>query len=87
MLSANSEFTQAVRSGVHIWNINGFAEEFLRVLPDYKEEFVESCKQVRVDRDSLYRKLCAVEGMMVFKPDANTFSVACRIRCKAHQKL
>lgn len=77
MLSANSEFTQAVRSGVHIWNINGFAEEFLRVLPDYKEEFVESCKQVRIDRDSLYRKLCAVEGMTVFKPDANY--IFCRL--------
>jgi histidinol-phosphate/aromatic aminotransferase/cobyric acid decarboxylase-like protein len=77
MLSANSEFTQAVRSGVHIWNINGFAEEFLRVLPDYKEEFVASCKQVRVDRDSLYKKLCAVEGMTVFKPDANY--IFCRL--------
>ena len=77
MLSANSEFTQAVRSGVHIWNINGFAEEFLRILPDYKEEFIESCKQVRADRDSLYTKLCAVKGMTVFKPDANY--IFCRL--------
>ena len=78
MLSANSEFTQAVRSGVHIWNINGFAEEFLRILPDYKEEFIESCKQVRADRDSLYTKLCAVKGMTVFKPDANY--IFCRLQ-------
>lgn len=77
MLSANSEFTQAVRSGVHIWNINGFAEEFLRILPDYKEEFIESCKQVRADRDSLYKKLCAIKGMTVFKPDANY--IFCRL--------
>ncbi len=39
MLTANSNFAEAVRNGVHIWNINGFAEEFLRLLPEYKQEF------------------------------------------------
>jgi histidinol-phosphate/aromatic aminotransferase/cobyric acid decarboxylase-like protein len=77
MLSVNSKFTEAVRNGVHIWNINGFAEEFLRILPDYKQEFIESCKQVRTDRDRLYQKLCGIEGMTVFKPDANY--IFCRI--------
>jgi len=77
MLSANSKFTKALRNGVHIWNINGFAEEFLRISPDYKEEFIESCKQVRSDRDSLYTKLCAIKGMTVFKPDANY--IFCRL--------
>jgi len=77
MLSVNSKFTKALRNGVHIWNINGFAEEFLRILPDYKEEFIESCKQVRSDRDSLYTKLCAIKGMTVFKPDANY--IFCRL--------
>jgi histidinol-phosphate/aromatic aminotransferase/cobyric acid decarboxylase-like protein len=71
MLTANAEFAKAVRDGLHIWNINGFAEEFLRLLPDYKEEFIESCKQVRTDRDKLYKKLCDIKGMTVFKPDAN----------------
>jgi len=41
MLTANSKFAEAVRNGVHIWNINGFAEEFLRRLPKYKQEFIE----------------------------------------------
>lgn len=77
MLSANVEFTEAVRNGVHIWNINGFAEEFLRILPDYQQEFLESCKQVRVDRDRLYQKLCGIQGMKVFKPDANY--IFCRL--------
>jgi len=77
LLTANSKFAEAVRNGVHIWNINGFAEEFLRILPNYKEEFIESCKQVRTDRDSLYKKLCALEGMTVFKPDANF--IFCRL--------
>lgn len=77
MLTANLKFAAAVRNGIHIWNINGFAEEFLRLLPDYKQEFVESCKQVRKDRDSLYKKLCDIEGMKVFKPDANF--IFCRV--------
>ena len=77
MLTANTAFADAVRKGIHIWNINGFAEEFLRILPDYRQEFVESCKQVRADRDNLYESLCAVPGMTVYKPDANF--VFCRL--------
>jgi len=77
MLTANSAFAEAVRNGVHIWNINGFAEEFLRLLPDYRQEFIDSCKQVRKDRDKLYENLCAVEGLTVYKPDANF--VFCRL--------
>ncbi len=77
MLTANSKFADAVRKGVHIWNVNGFAEEFLRLLPDYKPEFIESCKQVRSDRDRLYKKLCGIEGMTVLKPDANF--IFCRL--------
>jgi threonine-phosphate decarboxylase len=77
LLSANLEFAEFVRKGVHIWNINGFAEEFLRILPAYKQEFIESCKQVRRDRDSLYQKFLNIEGMSVFKPDANF--IFCRL--------
>ena len=77
MLTANSQFAEIIRDGVHIWNINGFAEEFLRLLPDYKQEFIESCKQVRTDRNSLYKKLCDIDGMTVFKPDANF--IFCRL--------
>jgi threonine-phosphate decarboxylase len=82
MLTANSKFAEAVRNGVHIWNINGFAEEFLRLLPDYKQEFIESCKQVRTDRNSLYEKLSSIEDMTVFNPDANF--IFCRLPDKVH---
>lgn len=77
MLTANSEFAEAVRTGVHIWNINGFAEEFLRMLPDYKEEFLASCIRVRSDRDNLYKKMTSIKGMTVYKPDANF--IFCRL--------
>ena len=77
MLTSNSAFAEAVRNGVHIWNINGFAEEFLRILPDYRQEFRDSCNQVREDRNNLYENLCNIKGMTVYKPDANF--VFCRL--------
>ncbi|MBI9048794.1 MAG: histidinol-phosphate aminotransferase family protein [Anaerolineaceae bacterium] len=77
MLTANLEFAESVRKGIHIWNINGFAEEFLRILPDYKQAFTDSCTLVRTDRDKLYANLSAIPGMTVYKPDANF--VFCRV--------
>jgi len=77
MLTANTNFADAVRGGIHIWNVNGFAEEFLRILPEYKSEFLESCKKVRIDRDEMYNKLNLIDGMTVFKPDANY--IFCRL--------
>jgi len=77
MLTANLGFAEAIRENVHIWNINGFAEEFLRIVPRYRREFIKSCKQVQADRDHLYKYLCAVRGMTVYKPDANF--VFCRL--------
>jgi len=85
MLTANIAFAKAVRKGVHIWNINGFAEEFLRLLPDYRQAFRKSCKHVRTDRDKLYEKLCTIQGMVVYKPDANF--VFCRLPDDAQNAL
>lgn len=77
LLTANVDFAESVRNGIHIWNINGFAEEFLRILPQYKQEFEDSCKIVKADRDIFYKKLCAIDGLLVFKPDANY--IYCRL--------
>jgi len=77
LLTANLQFAAAVRKGIHIWNINGFAEEFLRILPKYKQEFIDSCKKVKADRDAFYKKLCEIQGMTIFKPDANY--IFCRL--------
>jgi len=71
MLTANSGFAEAVRKGVYIWNVNGFAEEFLRLLPRYRQEFTESCKQVMAERDNLYEALFRIPRLTVYKPDAN----------------
>jgi len=77
LVTANAELASRVRGGLHIWNINGIAEEFLRVAPDYRQHFVESCAKVRADRDAFYEALCEIDGMHVFRPTANF--IFCRL--------
>ncbi len=77
LLTANLKFAKAIRQGVHIWNINGFAEEFLRILPDFSEEFIKSCEQVTKDRDKLYNDLKTSLDLRIYKPDANF--IFCRL--------
>lgn len=77
MLTDNADFASKVRSGLHIWNLNGFAETFLEQMPDYQDEFDASCTQVRKDRDQFYQDLRSIRGMVVYKPDANY--VFCRL--------
>lgn len=77
MLTANATFAEKVRAGLHIWNLNGFAETFLKMAPEYREEFESSCAQVRADRDLFYQDLCSIEGLFVYKPDANY--IFCRL--------
>jgi threonine-phosphate decarboxylase len=77
MLTANVDFLDQVRQGIHIWNINGFAEEFLRLAPQYKQKFRQSCKKVMEDRDQFYLELQKIPGMIVYPPDANY--IFCRL--------
>lgn len=77
LLTANTAFADRIRAGVHIWNLNGFAEIFLETAPDYKDEFAASCEQVRADRDDFYEGLRSKTNITVYKPDANF--VFCRL--------
>ncbi len=77
LLTANQKLANAVRDEVPIWNINGFAEAFLRILPRYRQDFIESCQKVRSDRDDLCRGLATIPGLTVYKPEANF--VFCRL--------
>jgi histidinol-phosphate/aromatic aminotransferase/cobyric acid decarboxylase-like protein/NDP-sugar pyrophosphorylase family protein len=77
LLTANSAFAETARKETHIWNINGFAEAFLRLAPRYRADFARSCKKVRADCDQLYDQLSAVADLTVWRPDANF--VFCRL--------
>jgi histidinol-phosphate/aromatic aminotransferase/cobyric acid decarboxylase-like protein len=71
LLTSNESFATAVRSGLHIWNINGFAESFLSLAPRYRRLFRQSCSRVRADCDKLYEGLSTIAGATVYKPTAN----------------
>ena len=77
MLTANADFAEKVRQGLHIWNINGFAEEFLRLAPQYRHQFKKSCNKVKADRDHFYERLQTIPKMTVYRPDANY--IFCRL--------
>lgn len=77
MLTDNALFADQVRQGLHIWNLNGFAENFLEHAPEYQQEFLASCDLVRADRDQFYQDLCAISGLTVYRPDANY--IFCRL--------
>jgi len=77
MLTDNSNFAAKIRQGLHIWNINGFAEEFLRLAPQYRQAFITSCNRVKADRDKFYLQLQEIPEMTVYPPDANY--IFCRL--------
>lgn len=77
LLSANAALVQRVRAGLPIWNLNGFAEAFLRLAPRYRQEFAASCDQVRADRDGFYQDLIGIPGLCVYRPEANF--IFCRL--------
>lgn len=81
LLTANADFRAQVRQGLHIWNINGFAEEFLRSAPRYRQQFKMSCAKVREDRDKFFTLLKQIPGMVVYKPAANY--IFCRLPATA----
>ena len=62
LLTNNNDFAEKVKDEIPIWNINGFAEAFLRIAPRFRKEYVRSCAFVREARDDLYTALITVPG-------------------------
>jgi histidinol-phosphate/aromatic aminotransferase/cobyric acid decarboxylase-like protein len=54
-----------------IWNVNGLAEEFLRLLPHFRADFEASCALVRAETRELAGLLAELPGLHVVRPDAN----------------
>ena len=71
LLSADRAFIKAVRASLPIWNINGLAEEFLRVVGRYRREFFASCKLTRETCLQFYQDLSKLPGIEPIMPDAN----------------
>lgn len=71
LLSGNDGVLSAVRAQLPIWNINGFAEGVMRLLPRYRREFRESCREVLRHSREFAERLRRIPGVHVSDPDAN----------------
>ncbi|MBV9550577.1 MAG: aminotransferase class I/II-fold pyridoxal phosphate-dependent enzyme [Alphaproteobacteria bacterium] len=71
LASANIPFLEEVRKHLPIWNINGFAEGFLRLLPRYRGEFRKSREAVYRDSAEFHQMLTAIPGVSAPIPQAN----------------
>ena len=77
LLTDDREFATSVRRHLPIWNLNGFAESFLRHLGRYRTDFEVSCGLVRDTCQEFYNDLLTVPGLAALQPDANF--VFCKI--------
>ena len=71
LLTANEEFAADVRARLPIWNVNGVAEAFLRLLPRYAGTLEESCRRVRRDCDELASLLREIPGVDILPSSAS----------------
>ena len=71
LLSSDRAFIDAVRGCLPIWNINGLAEEFLRIAGCYRSDFAASCERMRADCRELHAGLLTLPGIEPIEPDAN----------------
>jgi histidinol-phosphate/aromatic aminotransferase/cobyric acid decarboxylase-like protein len=71
VVAGDPALARSLRDDLPIWDVNGFAEQFLRVLPRYRAEFEESCRLVRAERDGLHRALAEIDDVHAFPADAN----------------
>lgn len=77
LLSADRTLIHRVRSALPIWNVNGLAEQFLRVIGKYEKAFARSCDLTRESSQELQASLSALPGLNPIKSDANF--ILCRL--------
>lgn len=75
--SADAAMMDRVRARLPIWNINGFAEEYLRLFSAFRKEYKLACGLTRAETDRLQAALGRIEGVRAF-PTASNF-VFCRL--------
>jgi histidinol-phosphate/aromatic aminotransferase/cobyric acid decarboxylase-like protein len=69
--TADPELARWIADRLPIWNVNGLAEEFLRLLPHFRADFEASCALVRAETRELAGLLAELPGLHVVPPDAN----------------
>lgn len=75
--TANKEYIDFFRSKIPIWNVNGLAEQYLRIFSSFNHEFRISCEKIRNDSIEFYQALREIDGIEAYPPEGNF--VLCRI--------
>src|SRR5215207_8619267 len=69
--TADPALARWISDRLPIWNVNGLAEEFVRLLPHFRADFHASCARVRAETRELAGLLAELPGVHVVPPDAN----------------
>jgi threonine-phosphate decarboxylase len=69
--SGNREISEALRRELPIWNINSFAQYFIELLDDYKQQFEESCVKTVATTGKLFEQLNQMQYLRPFKTECN----------------
>lgn len=77
MASSNKARIAKVRADMPIWNINSFAEEYLRMFSAFRSEYETACHLVRTETRALVKALDQIDGITAYPTDANF--VFCRL--------
>jgi histidinol-phosphate/aromatic aminotransferase/cobyric acid decarboxylase-like protein/choline kinase len=77
LLSADLALVGRVRTLLPVWNVNGFAAEFLRIVKLYRDAFEQSCDLTRSSTRQLEAALSELSALTPIRSDANF--ILCRI--------
>ena len=70
-ISGNDERIDMLRRELPIWNINSFAQRFIELSDNYREEFRESCLKTVSATQKLYAELSRLECLQPYTTEAN----------------
>lgn len=76
-VSANTDFIDALRKDISIWNINSVAEFYLQIEEKHKKAFIASTQMVREEAARVIGELNKISGIKVFP--TRTANLLCSI--------
>ena len=77
LCSADMELMASIRKSLSIWNINSFAEFFMKIFTQYEKDYHRACTRFAEERDRFGRELSGIPFLHVMPSQANYF--LCRI--------
>ena len=73
LCSADLELISKMKKQVSIWNINSFAEFFMQIYPNYRDDYKKACDQFIQAREDFEKELREIPFIHVMPSQANYF--------------